>query len=100
MDIVFEEEHLTVSLLMSSKRIKYALDRSIPEPQPSNGPVHPVSNQPIEVAVAYLRRSQRITRFTFLNDYIYLYQNDFNIGQVNNPNTFVEAISCLESDSG
>lgn len=46
-----------------------------------------------------LRRSQRIRRPTLLDDYVYLHENQFNIDQASDANSFDEAISCSKSDS-
>lgn len=43
-----------------------------------------------------LRRSQRARRPILADDYVYLHENGFNIGKVNDRSSFIEATSCSE----
>lgn len=67
-------------------------DRDILEPQPTINPKSVDLHKPIEPIVKMpLRRSQRVRRLVFLDDYLYLHENVFNIGQVNDAKPFDEA---------
>lgn len=67
-------------------------DKNTIEPQPgtdSNNLGISLS-EPVEIP---LIRSQQIGRPELSDDYAYLRQGDFNIGQSNDPNSFNEAVS-------
>ena len=72
-----------------------------PEPaQPIVQPAQPVMQPaPQENVDATLRRSTRTRKSALPSDYIvYLQESDYNIGAVNDPETFSQAMNCNESE--
>lgn len=54
----------------------------------------PDLNQPIDpTGETPLRRSEQVRRPGLPNDYLYLHECEFNIGQINGPSSIVEAMS-------
>ena len=56
-------------------------------------------HDPSENVDSTLRRSTREKKLAIPSDYVvYLQESDFNVGVVNDPETFSQAISCIELD--
>ena len=64
--------------------------------QPAQPVVQPAPQENID---ATLRRSTRTRKSVLPSDYVvYLQESDYNIGAVNDPETFSQAMSCNESE--